>query len=92
MAGRRAPRRGGLYAYAHPAPPSFAGGQLSPPQSRWDAELGEYLLEWKDVVAAPDPRGLALEFARSAFHHACLTCGWDPDLAASAAGDPPPVA
>jgi hypothetical protein len=81
-----------FYAYAHPAPESFAGGQLSPPQSRWDGDLGEYVLDWDDVVAAEDPQRLALEFARSAFQHACLTCGWDPELAASAEGSPPPVA
>lgn len=80
-----------FYAYAHPAPESFAGGQLSPAQSRWDGELGEYVLDWEDVVAAADPHRLALEFARSAFQHACLTCGWDPELAASAEGTPPPV-
>jgi len=80
-----------FYAYAHPAPESFAGGQLAPPQARWDGELGEYVLDWDDVVAAADPHALALEFARSAFQHACLTCGWDPELAASAEGTPPPV-
>ncbi|MDX6622153.1 MAG: hypothetical protein QOE75_85 [Solirubrobacterales bacterium] len=80
-----------FYAYAHPAPEGFAGGQLAPPQSRWDAELGEYVLDWNDVIAAADPHALALGFARSAFQHACLTCGWDPELAASAEGTPPPV-
>jgi hypothetical protein len=43
------------------------------------------------VVAAPDPHAFALEFARSAFAHACQVCEWDPSLAASAEGDPPPV-
>jgi len=80
-----------FYAYAHPAPDGFANGQLSPAQSRWDGELGEYVLDWEAVVAADDPQGLALEFARSAFQHACLVCGWDPELAASAEGTPPPV-
>ena len=80
-----------FYAYAHPAPEGFAGGQLSPAQSRWDGELGEYVLDWEAVVAAGDPEGLALDFARSAFQHACLVCGWDPELAASAEGTPPPV-
>jgi hypothetical protein len=80
-----------FYAYAHPAPEGYAGGQLSPTQSRWDSELGEYILDWEDVVAAADPFGLALEFCRSAFQHACLTCGWDPELAASAEGTPPPI-
>ncbi len=81
-----------FYAYAHPAPDSFTGADLGVPGARWDGELGEYLLEWDDVVAAPDPFALALAFARAAFLHACATCGWDPALAASAEGTPPPVA
>src|SRR5207302_164258 len=31
------------------------------------------------------------EFARSAFQHACAVCEWDPALARSAEGAPPPV-
>jgi hypothetical protein len=42
------------------------------------------------VRAAPDPHGCALEFARSAFQHACLLCDWDETLAASAEGTPWP--
>jgi hypothetical protein len=80
-----------FYAYAHPAAPGFAGGRLSAAGSRWDDELGEYVLDWDVAIASGNPRELALEFARSAFQHACLTCGWDPELAASAAGEPPPV-
>lgn len=30
-------------------------------------------------------------FARLAFRHACEVCEWDPALAASAEGTPPPV-
>jgi len=87
------PRHDGaaFYAYAHPAPPEFAGASLSPSAARWDAELGEYLLEWEDVRASPDPHGTAVEFARSAFRHACAVCGWDPAMAATAEGHPPPV-
>jgi hypothetical protein len=80
-----------FYAYAHPAPEGFANATLSPPAARWDDALGEYVLDWEDVIAADDPRAFALEFARSAFSHACLVCGWSPDLAASAEGTPPPV-
>jgi hypothetical protein len=80
-----------FYAYAHPAPDGFAGAKLSPDAARWDAELGEYVLDWADVCAAPDPHAFALEFARSAFGHACAVCEWDPVLAATAEGHPPPV-
>ena len=62
-----------------------------PAPARWDGELGLYLLEWDDVRSSEDPHAFALEFARSAFRHACLVCGWDPGLAASAQGTPPPV-
>jgi len=78
-----------FYAYAHPAPEAFAGGAVSP--GRWEAALGEYILDWDDVRASSDPSAFALEFARSAFRHACQVCVWDPSLAATAEGIPPPV-
>jgi hypothetical protein len=69
-----------FYAYAHPAPPGFGGTELAPEASRWDEALGEYVLDWDDVRAAPDPHACALEFARSAFRHACAVCEWDEGL------------
>jgi Family of unknown function (DUF5996) len=81
-----------FYGYAHPAQPGFSEADLGVPGAHWDGDLGEYVLEWSDVVAAEDPHGLALDFCRSVFAHACTTCGWDADLAASAEGTPPPVA
>jgi hypothetical protein len=83
--------RAAFYAYAHPAPAAFADAALSPPAARWDGTLGEYILDWDDVRAADDPHADALTFARSAFQHACAVCSWDPMLAGSAAGSPPPV-
>ena len=80
-----------FYAYAHPAPAGFADAELSPAAARWDGELGEYVLDWGDVCGATDPHAVGLEFARSAFRHACAVCEWDPELAATAEGVPPPV-
>ena len=80
-----------FFAFAHPAPPAFAHASLSPAGARWEQTLGEYVLDWDDVRAAPDPRAAAVEFARSAFRHACLVCDWDTGLAASGEGTPPPV-
>ena len=79
-----------FYAYAHPARTGFADAQLPP--ARWDGALGEYILDWDDVRSSSDPHGVALNFARSAFRHACSVCGWDSALAASAEGTPPPLA
>jgi hypothetical protein len=83
--------RAAFYAYAHPAPEGFADARLAPPEARWEPELGEYVLDWDDVRRASDPHTTALEFARSAFQHACLVCQWDPALPASAEGRPPPL-
>jgi hypothetical protein len=83
--------RAALYAYAHPAPEGFEAGTLSPSAARWEAGIGEYILDWDDVCSAPDPQAVGLQFARSAFQHSCLVCRWDPALAASAEGRPPPV-
>ncbi len=81
-----------FYAYAHPAPEGFADATLSPAAARWEEALGEYILDWDDVRASPDPHAAGLELARSAFNHACAVCAWDPALAASAEGEPPPIA
>ncbi|HVY76947.1 MAG TPA: DUF5996 family protein [Solirubrobacterales bacterium] len=80
-----------FYAYAHPAPDSFADGAVTPSAARWDEALGEYVLDWDDAIAGGDPHAAALEFFRSVFAHACSVCEWDPGLAASAGGTPPPV-
>jgi hypothetical protein len=80
-----------FYAYAHPAPDSFSDGKISPATARWETKLGLYVLDWDDVRASADPHVAALEFARSVFAHACTVCEWDPALAASVGGTPPPV-
>jgi hypothetical protein len=80
-----------FFALAYPAPTGFADAELSPAAARWDPKLGEYLLDWEEVRTSPDPHALVLEFARSAFRHACAVCDWDPVLAATAEGVPPPI-
>jgi Family of unknown function (DUF5996) len=83
--------RAAFYAYAHPAPEGYRAGTLSPSSAHWSEELGLFALDWDDVRAKKDPHGTALEFARSAFRHACLVCEWDPELTATADAVPPPV-
>jgi hypothetical protein len=80
-----------FYAYAHPAPPGYSDAKLVPEAAHWDSGIGEYILNWDDVRDSVDPHAAALAFARSAFTHACAVCRWDPALAASAHGSPPPV-
>ena len=83
--------RPAFFAFASPTPVGFEIATLSPPAAHWNPDLKEFVLDWDDVRAAPDPRRAAIEFGLSAIHHACVVCGWDPLLAASAEGSPPPV-
>jgi len=80
-----------FYSYAHPAPEDFSEATLEPESAYWYPDMGLFLLDWADVLASEEPHGTGLAFARSSFQHACAVCGWDPSLAASAEGDPPPV-
>ena len=89
--GDRNHAKAAFFAFAYPTPDGFAGAALNPAAARWDAQLGEYVLEWEDIRESPDPRALALEFTRSAFRHACEVCEWDPALAGTAEGIPPPI-
>jgi hypothetical protein len=78
--------RAAFYGYAYPPPDGFASGSIAPKGARWDDALGEYILDSDGV----GPEG-ALEFGRSLVHHACAVCSWDPALAATFDGTPPPV-
>jgi hypothetical protein len=80
-----------FFGFASPAPGGFADGSLTSAMGRWSEELGEFILEWDDVITSSDPHAVALEFARAVVAHACMKCEWDPALAASAQGDPPPL-
>lgn len=83
--------RAAFYAYTHPAPEGFGTATLEPDAAHWDDALGLFVLDWDDARATDDPHATALAFARSAFRHTCQVCEWDPALAASAEGEPPPV-
>jgi Family of unknown function (DUF5996) len=83
--------RAAFFAFVHPVVEGFSEGRLSPEAARWEPEMGLFMLDWSEVLASADPHAAALEFAHSAFQHACIVCGWDPALAASAEGSPPPV-
>jgi hypothetical protein len=83
--------RAAFFAFASPAPPGLQEATVAPAAARWVADLGEFVLDWDDARAAADPAGAAVDFGLSVIRHACAACGWDPMLAGSAEGTPPPV-
>ena len=87
---RRYPRAA-FFGYAYPAADGFGAAALQQPGVRWDETLGLYLFDWDEARAAGDPHAAALDFCRALVRHACTACAWDPVLAASFDGEPPPV-
>jgi hypothetical protein len=83
--------RAAFFAFAFPAAEGFAAVEVTPPGARWDTNLHEYLFDWDDVITSPAPFEAAVEFGRSVIAHACTVCDWEPTLAASAQGVPPPL-
>jgi hypothetical protein len=83
--------RSAFFGFVQPAPNTFASSAVAQSSARWDVELGEYILDWEEVIAAGNPHAAAVEFGRSVITHACEICGWDEALAASARGAQPPL-
>src|SRR6266480_6373514 len=67
---RRYPRAA-FFAFAFPTPDGLDTATLSPPAAHWDTGLGEYVLDWDDARASPDPYRAALDFGQSSVRHAC---------------------
>ncbi len=66
-----------FYAYAYPAPDGFADAKVSPDAARFDPALGEFLLPYRAVRAAPDPDAMLLAFLQSTYEAAADRAGWD---------------
>ena len=47
--------RAAFFAFASPPQMGLEHGVVSPSAAHWDAELGEYILDWDDARQAPDP-------------------------------------
>ena len=45
-----------FFGIAYPPEDGFGQGDVSPDPARWDANLGEWVLDWDDVRDAPDHR------------------------------------
>jgi hypothetical protein len=66
-----------FYSYAYPVPAGFCDVPVRPESAMYSAELGEFVLPYELVRAAPDPDGLLLEFLQSTYEAAATTAKWD---------------
>ena len=56
VAGGSERRAGRFFAFAYPATDGFGDADLSRAAGRWDAKLGEYVLDWDDIRESPTRR------------------------------------
>ena len=83
-----------FYSYAYPTPEGFGAAKIAPEAARFDAELGEFMLDYEAVRAAPDPDAALLAFLDSTYQAAADLGQWDRaalECARGAAGVPRPV-
>jgi hypothetical protein len=77
-----------FYAYAYPAPEGYAAARIAPDTAGWGATLGEFILPYDAVRAAPDPDAAILAFCQSSYDAAADLAGWDRDALECPLGRP----
>jgi hypothetical protein len=77
-----------FYSYAYPVPVGFAEAKVAPAEARFDAGLGEFVLDYEAVRTARDPDAALLAFLRSTYGAAADLGGWERAELECAAGRP----
>jgi hypothetical protein len=71
-----------FYSYAAPRPSGIETSTVGPAGAAWDTGLGEFVLRYDDVRAAPDPAAAVRAFLDSTYAAAAARAGWDGRLLA----------
>jgi Family of unknown function (DUF5996) len=66
-----------FYSYAYPEPDGFRSSAVAPAGASFNAALGEFLLPYDSVRAAPDPDAALLAFLQSTYEAAADAGKWD---------------
>jgi hypothetical protein len=66
-----------FYAYVYPTPPGYAAARVAPAEAFFHQQLGEFMLPYDAVRAAPDPEAALLAFLQSTYEAAADCAHWD---------------
>jgi len=66
-----------FYSYAYPPPAGFGAAKVAPEAARFDAALGEFVLDYDAVRTAADPDSALLAFLDSTYRAAADLGNWD---------------
>ena len=77
-----------FYSYAYPTPEGFADAKVAPGAARFDAALGEFILDYEAVRTAEDPDATLMAFLDSTYEAAADLADWDRAALECAPGRP----
>jgi hypothetical protein len=77
-----------FYSYAYPSPQGFGDARVAPDAARFDAALGEFILDYDAVRTAGDPDAILMAFLESTYRAAADLGAWDRSALECAPGQP----
>jgi hypothetical protein len=72
-----------FYSFTYPQPQGIESVKIDPRAARWDAGMGEFLLDYDDLRQSGNPDGDLLAFLESTYNAGATTAGWDSRLIGS---------
>lgn len=72
-----------FYSFTYPQPKGIEQAKVSPARARWESAMGEFLLDYDDLLKSKDPDGDLLSFFESTYQAGADKAEWDPQLVGS---------
>ena len=72
-----------FYSFAYPQPQGIENAKVRPNTARWDASMGEFLLDYDDLHRSSNPDRDLLTFFESTYNAGAIAAGWDSGLLGS---------
>jgi hypothetical protein len=66
-----------FYSYAYPSAASFAEQKVLPAQAYFSEDLGEFILNYDDLISSENPDKTLYDFLQSTYEAAANTSGWN---------------
>lgn len=82
-AGSDAYPKSAFYSFAYPQPQRIESAKIDPHTARWDASMGEFLLDYDDLRQSSDRDGDLLRFFESTYSAGATVASWDVGLLGS---------
>ena len=69
--------RAAVYAYAYPEPDGFGAEKVAPAGAAYNADIGQFLIDYDAIRMAASPDDALLEFMQSTYEAAANRAAWD---------------